>query len=417
MTRDALSSESSGRSRFKRLVLASAVTALFVPLSVLTLEPAPEAEAKSSSKAAKSQKKKANAARAKALAIRQGGPVSATGSRGERIMVNQAANPQSKLSGQWGVYQGPATLDWKYWDSASRAQKQELQWFMDQPKAAWYGSWVPTSEVHKRVKRYIELSQNGDKQRLVQITIFRMDPWYTESRTKKPSKAQQADYKRWIRESARAIGDTPTALFLQPDSTFLKTVPNFKLSSSLIRYAAKEYGKLPNTRVYLETGGWDWPAPGQGGVKEAVRLLEAQGMKYADGVVTNTTHYNKTSWDVQRIADISKAFEKKGIKGIKGVVNTSSNGKGFEFGKYKGPDPDHAWTCVQKKTTCATLGIPPTTDVANPKWKLPAKTNRQALKYVDAYMWVGRPWLYRQTSPFQFGRTQELIRSSPYKGM
>lgn len=337
--------------------------------------------------------------------------------RNQKLVSRQVSNPASRLSGSWGIYKGPGDQAWKYYSKASSAEQDRLQWFMDQPKAGWYGSWVATSNVEQTFKRYIETSQAGDPNALVQITVFRMNPWYTASKHKKPTKKQIADYKKWIRLSARAIGDTRTALFLQPDSTFLRTVPDFKLSSSLIRYAAKEYGKLPNTLVYLETGGHDWPHPGQGGVKEAVRLLDAQGMKYADGVVTNTTHYNKTAWDVRRVAAISKAFAKKGKKGVKGVVNTSSNGKGFEYGKYKGADPDHAKACASKalKGNCVTLGIPPTTDVANPAWGMKAKDRRLAQKYVDAYMWVGRPWLYRQSSPFVPGRALQMVRTTPYR--
>lgn len=348
------------------------------------------------------------------------GTSSAAKVKKQRLVSVQDRNPKSRLSGNWGIYKGPADMAWKGYENASASQQEQLQWFIDQPKAGWQGAWIPDNQIYDRTKTYIAASQAGDRNALVQLTIFRMDPWYTDSITRKPTKAQRASYKKWIRESARAIGSTRTAIFLQPDSTFLRMVPDFKMSAGLIRYAAKKYGALPNTTVYLETGGWDWPAPGQGGVKEAVRLLDAQGMKYADGVVTNTTHYNKTEWDVRRIADISKVYEKHGRKGknlVKGVVNTSSNGKGFEFGKYTGADPDHAFTCGKSlKGTCVTLGIPPTTDVANKKWKLNKKTRRLAKKYVDAYAWVGRPWLYRQNSPFMLDRTIKMSKSAPFRG-
>lgn len=335
---------------------------------------------------------------------------------GNKVM--RAGDSQSQLAGTWGAYQGPADMAWSAYNRAGKTRKAELQWFIDQPRAGWMGAWIPDNQIADKTRKYIELSQNGNPDALVQLTIFRMDPWYTASKTKVPTKKQRASYKRWIRASAAAIGDTPTALMLQPDSTFLRTVPKFKVSAGLIRFAAKQYGALPNTRVYLETGGWDWPAPGQGGVKEAVRLLAAMGMKHADGVVTNTTHYNRTEWDVQRIADISRAFAARGLPGRKGIVNTSSNGNGFEFGRYNGPDGDHARVCKKpgQQGMCVTLGIPPTTDVANPAWGLDATTRELASQYVDAYMWVGRPWLKRQNSPFMMKRTRHLIKSSPYRG-
>ena len=37
-----------------------------------------------------------------------------------------------------------------------------------------------------------------------------------------------------------------------------------------------------------------------------------------------------------------------------------------------------------------------------------------AEKYVDAYLWFGRPWLYEQRAPFLLDRALALVRSSPY---
>lgn len=321
----------------------------------------------------------------------------------------------SRLKGTWGVYGGPGEEAWRPYVAATGKAKTQLGHIALNPKPRWFGSWIPDSQIADTLTNYIAESQHGDPRAWVQLTIFRMDPWYKASQTTVPSKAKIASYKRWIDASAAAIGSTPTMLFLQPDSTFLATVPKPKLSAGLIRYAARTYGALPNTRVYLETGGWDWPHPGQGGARKAAKLLTMQGMKYADGVVTNTTHYNPTSKDIERIAELAKIFAGRGQR-IRGVINTSSNGKGFEFGKYRGKDPDHATVCASRarKGTCASIGIPPTTDVANPKWGLSAKHRKLAAKHVDAYLWVGRPWLHRQNYPYLKPRAKKLVVSSPF---
>lgn len=332
---------------------------------------------------------------------------------------NKAYVSKSKIKGTWGVYKGPGEEAWVAYERAKGEKKKHLGYIANKPKPRWMGAWIGDNDIARVTKAYIENSQQGNRDAWVQMTIFRMDPWYNASRTQVPNKQQVRSYKKWIRNSAKAIGSTKTILVLQPDSTFLRTVPNFKKSSGLIKYAAKKYGALPNTRVYLETGGWDWPAPGQGGAKEAARLLQASGIKYADGIATNTTHYNSTGKDIQRIAELVKIFNKRGIRGLKGVINTSSNGKGFIFGNYTGPDPDHAFACKPGKLrgTCVTLGIPPTTNVAAAKWKLSKKSRRLAAKYVDGYMWIGRPWLYRQNIPFMEDRAVQLVKSSPfYKG-
>lgn len=321
----------------------------------------------------------------------------------------------SRLRGVWGVYGGPGEEAWAPYVAARGTAKTQLGHIALNPKPRWFGAWIPDSRIADTVTNYIAESQHGDPDAWVQMTIFRMDPWYTASRTKVPGKAKIASYKRWIDASAAAIGATPTMLFLQPDSTFLATVPNRALSAGLIRYAAQRYGALPNTRVYLETGGWDWPSPGQGGARKAAKLLTLQGMRYADGVVTNTTHYNPTGKDIERVAEIAAIFAKKGQR-IRGVINTSSNGKGFEFGKYRGKDPDHATVCSSpaRKGTCASIGIPPTTDVANPRWGLSARHRTLAARHIDAYLWVGRPWLRRQSYPYLKPRATKLVVSSPF---
>ncbi len=319
------------------------------------------------------------------------------------------------LVGTWGVYRGAGDQAWVPYTRATGTKRELLGHIALAPKARWFGAWIPTRRIAATLNDYIVRSQNGDPDAWVQLTIFRMDPWNGAAKKKVPSKQQIADYKKWIRVSARAIGDTRTILVLQPDSTTLRSVPKPRLSARLIRYAAKRYGALPNTRLYLETGGWDWPHPGQGGAPEAARLLSASGIEFADGIATNTTHYNSTERDIERIAELAQIFAKRGLA-LRGVVNTSSNGNPFEFGKYRGKDPDNAVVCKPGRLsgTCVTLGIPPTTDVANPAWGLSARHRALAAQYVDAYLWIGRPWLYRQADPFRTKRALKLVRSSPW---
>ena len=47
-------------------------------------------------------------------------------------------------------------------------------------------------------------------------------------------------------------------------------------------------------------------------------------------------------------------------------------------------------------------------------WGLSDDVRRLAKDHVDAYLWFGRPWLYRQNYPFQLDRALAVVRSSPY---
>jgi hypothetical protein len=133
-------------------------------------------------------------------------------------------------------------------------------------------------------------------------------------------------------------------------------------------------------------------------------------------VALNGTHYSATTAEIVRGAAIVQALAARGIPGKHVVINTSSNGHPFEFGKYTGSDPDNAVVCRSATATgtCVKLGPPPTADVANPRFKLAPETARLARAYVDGYMWFGRPWLYRQATPFDLNRALQLARTAMY---
>ena len=64
--------------------------------------------------------------------------------------------------------------------------------------------------------------------------------------------------------------------------------------------------------------------------------------------------------------------------------------------------------------TCVTLGIPPTTDVADSRWGLSPADRALAAANVDAYLWIGRPWLFMQADPFLTKRALWLARTTPW---
>ena len=41
--------------------------------------------------------------------------------------------------------------------------------------------------------------------------------------------------------------------------------------------------------------------------------------------------------------------------------------------------------------------------------------NSAGRRYVDAYLWVGRPWLYRSSQPFVMRRALDLVHSTPWR--
>ena len=334
------------------------------------------------------------------------------------VQVTARAAAQNPLAGRpWGVYKGRGDQAWQPYVEATGARKELLAKIALRPKAKWFGAWIPSSEISKKVHDYIVNSQAGDSEALVQMTVFRMKPWEHEACRRLPSAAEQASYKQWTDRFAGAVGDAHTAIILQPDGPFALCAPGgSKIPSRLIAYSAKRLSALPNTSVYIDAGAADWPSAGQGGVDSAVRILIPAGVRYTRGFALNSTHYSSTTKEVARGAAIAKALAARGIPGKHFVVNTSSSGHPFTFGWYTGPDPDNVWVCRSRtdNRTCVMLGIPPTANVSSPRWRLSATTNRLARTYADGYLWFGRPWLYRQADPFDMDRALQLARTSPY---
>ena len=321
--------------------------------------------------------------------------------------------PENPLVRGWGVYQGLAEHAWLPYLAASDDQKRLLDKIIQRPKATWFGHWQPDSDIKERVEKYIELTTGGDPEVLVQTSVFRMTPWEGEACKRLPTKAEQASYYRWIDGFAAGVGSTHMAVIMQPDGPFVLCAPRgSKLPATMIRYAVRKLSALPNVSVYIDGGAADWQRDDP---KKALKMLIPMGIRYARGFALNSTHYDSTARQVKHSAKISKALAARGMPGKYGVINTSSNGRPFKGYQYKGPNFDHAFACKSSTDKhCVTLGIPPTVDVSNPKWGLGAHINRLAERYVDAYMWFGRPWLYNQAAPFELNRALTLARTTPY---
>ncbi|WP_406833146.1 glycoside hydrolase family 6 protein [Pedococcus sp. KACC 23699] len=308
-------------------------------------------------------------------------------------------------------------MAWPPYAAATGTNKTLLGKIALRPKAVWFGAWIPNKDIAARTRSYISNAQAGNPEALVQIAVFRMVPWEGEACKRLPTAAEQASYKQWTDLMAGAIGSAHTAIILQPDGPFALCAPGKSLvPSSLIKYSAKKFSSLPHTSVYIDAGSSDWPAPGQGGVPTALKIVLPAGIEYARGIALNSTHYSSTDSEIKRSAAIVQALAARGIRNKHVVINTSSSGHPFAFGSYTGPDPDNAWVCrsATDTSTCVKLGIPPTPNVAHTVWHLSASTSNLARTYVDGYLWFGRPWLYRQASPFDMNRALQLARTSPY---
>jgi endoglucanase len=313
----------------------------------------------------------------------------------------------------WGVYHGNADMSWRPYLGSAATQQALLDKIVQQPKSQWFGKWIANSAIAGKIHAYIANATGGDPDVMVQMAIFRMDPWEHNACSALPTLAQKQSYRQWIRNAAAAIGGTYVSLVLQPDGPFALCAPGgSKVYSHLLRYAAKRFATNPNTSVYIDAGAADW---NRGDPARAVKILRPAGIQYVRGFALGSTHYDATSDEIAYGTAVVQALDDAGIFDKHFVVNTAANGRPFAGYSYDGPDFDNARVCTTTMTRpCTTLGIPPTSDVANVAWGLAPDVAADAAAYCDGYVWVGRPWLYRQASPFVMRRALALAASTPY---
>jgi endoglucanase len=335
------------------------------------------------------------------------GPLPATAPLGSATTDNPLTNRS------WGVYRGPLEHSWHAYRTARGRERELLAKIALRPKATWFGQWLQTDRLAENVGAYIANSQDGDPEALVQMAIFAIRPWEQEACTRVPTVAEKEQYHAWVDAAAGAIGGAHVALVLQPDAPFALCAPHGSdVMLDLIRYATERFAQQPNTSVYIEAGAADWlrddPA-------KALRILLPAGIRSARGFALNSTHYDSTARQIRFAAAISQALAARGIPDKYAVVNTAANGKPFKG--YQVPDFENARACSSlDDTRCVTLGIPPTTDVADPAWGLRAADAVLAATYVDGYLWFGRPWLYHQEAGWDRQRALSLARTTPYPG-
>ena len=345
-------------------------------------------------------------------------PAARAGTANAGIPAAPASDPLAGLP--WGNYTG---LDGNIggadeifgsgaYQSSTGNERRLLDKVAKQPRLRWFGPWDPDDQARQTAEQYIANVTQGNPNVLAQLSVFRLDPWEGDACNRLPSAAQEASYRAWIDAFARGIGGSRVALVLQPDLPFELCVPGHsQLPMHLVAYAARVFDALPHTTVYIDVGASDWPT-----VSQAVGMLRAAGVGDARGFALGATHYATTSDEIRFGAKLSQALARAGLPGKHFVINTAQNGQGFTYQQYHQPSTfDNATVCATRRSRhCVTLGIPPTWQVSDPRWRLAAGDRALAARYADAYLWIGRPWLKNQNDPFELQRALQLARTSPF---
>lgn len=350
-----------------------------------------------------------------------GGPLRPATEVWQKAERAYAENPSNPLAGRvWGVYQGPQDQVSGPFLAAHGKRKALLGKIALRPRAKWYGAFVPDDSIRSTVRSYIASSQDGHPARLVQIAVFRMQPWEHEACERRSTPKEKRSYKRWIKQLAAGIADTPMLVVMQPDGPFLWCTPDRSVKSRLLTWATKKLSALPRASVYIDAGAADW-CENDGGAdpERCAEILKRTGIRYARGFALDSTHYTGPADNIAHGSRIVAALRRDGYGTKHFIIDTAKSGRPTMWEDMvpatKKDLKDNARVCrTQTQRRCVTLGIPPTVRSTDSRWGLPPKHRALARRYVDGFVWVGRPWLHNQADPFVMSRALTMARSTPY---
>lgn len=333
------------------------------------------------------------------------------------------SNPSNPLAGRvWGVYDGPQDQVWAPYNAATGEEKELIGRIALRPRTKWYGAFVPDQLIDDRVRDYIEASQDGDPDALVQMAVFRMQPWEHEACTRPATPREKASYRTWITNLAAGIGSTPTLVVMQPDGPFLWCVPKRGATARLLRFATETLGSLPNTHVYIDAGAADWCENGKGNdPRRCAAILMKTGIEHARGFALDSTHYTGPSENIRHGTRIVEILRDRGYGSKHFIIDTAKSGRPTMWNDMvpatKKDLKDNARTCSRPTMRrCVTLGIPPTAQAWLADWGLPEADRALAAEHVDGFVWFGRPWLFNQADPFVEQRALDMGRTTPWPG-
>ena len=333
-----------------------------------------------------------------------------------RPVAASTANPLA--DGPWGVYTGGADGVYPAWQVATGDRKSLLGKVALRPRVRWMGSWIPARDIADKVDDYIATTQReaGTEDVLIQMAVFALWPEGEVAYQEALPDGYAAYYRSWVDNAAHAIDDARVVLVLEPDLGISQKDgawrPQVRLD--LAAYAAKVFGALPNTTVYLDASSADWLR-----VDVARDMLLRAGIEHVRGFALGATHYTALGAEIEYGRQLVAALDDAGVTGRHFVVDTADNGRPFTWPEYWAKHPhgdfNNAETCRTKaERRCDTLGVPPTSKVSAAEWGLTSTQREIAERWVDAYLWFGRPWLYRQASPFDLRRTLAVARTTPF---
>ncbi len=319
-----------------------------------------------------------------------GAPAAAQAGTANRGLPGAGSNPIAHMA--WGVPRNDSL--WNAYQSATGANQALLGQLALQPRALWLGWSWGIGQVRVQAAQTVALAQNGNPNVLTEFATDELYPWAIMMANGFDQPALNGSWnvrsdEAWYRNMAAGIGSARALVIVQIDLPFARRIPS-TAPEQIDTYAARVLSANPYTTVYIDAGTNTWLTPAQ-----AASLLIRNGIRSARGFALNDTGYQATSVDDQYGASIVAELAKRGVKGKHFIVDTDENGQPYmpRDVRPRGKGLNDTPRCHGRiQTVCQRTGIPPTTNVASPRWHLGATASRDARRYCDGYIWSGQPW-------------------------
>jgi endoglucanase len=270
---------------------------------------------------------------------------------------SRAADPAAG-SPFWIDPQSPAARQARAWERQGRGNDAKLlKRIADRPAALWPAGDHPEARIGAVAEA---AARDGRTPVFVAYDIPHRDCGQHSAGGAHDASA----YRDWIDRFAKALGDSPALVVLEPDAVAHMvdgcTPGEYHAQRErLLSEAIVRLKRQPNTKVYLDAGNPDWIAEPH----KLVEPLGRAGIANADGFALNVSNFQTDGITKEYGRRLSEALGGKHF-----VVDTSRNGNGPLRG-----DRAQAWCNPPGRA----LGTPPTTDTGDP--------------VVDAYLWIKRP--------------------------
>ncbi|HEX3616920.1 MAG TPA: glycoside hydrolase family 6 protein [Solirubrobacteraceae bacterium] len=320
-----------------------------------------------------------------------------------------ASNPLAHI--QWGVPQDSQL--WSVYEATTGTNQALLGRIALQPQAVWLGWETKVAQIQALTAATVASSQNGNPNVLTELATFELNPWEKKAANGVDKPAVHASWnvksdEAWYRNMAAGIGTARALVIEQVDLPVALKIPS-TAPARIDTYAARVLSANPHTTVYIDGGTFGWLS-----ATRDAELLISNGIRYARGFALDDTDYDPTATEDTFGAQVVAALAKLGVKGKHFIVNTDENGEPYKPSQVKGRGINDAPVCHGRiQTACQRTGIPPTTNVASPKWHLGAKASTDARRYSDGYVWSGQPWDV-DAGPFQTQRALWLGENGEY---